>query len=134
MKARHFYYSELEVYYGQFDKVATTIKDKLGVHEHLTDAQREKINTMLTAAETLMAGVKADQAAKKLYEDPAYTLDQIIGGIDSIKKETEAIFNLPPPPKSAEKKTEDSTAESGEKKKEAEAEAKPDAEMKNEEP
>ena len=41
---------------------------------------------------------------------------------------------MPPPPKSAEKKIEDSTAESGEKKKEAEAEAKPDAEMKNEEP
>jgi len=52
-------------------------------------------------------------------------LDQIIATIDTLRRDTEAIFNLPPPVKSAEKKSEETTAE---KKTEA------DAEMKNEEP
>jgi hypothetical protein len=38
VKARHYYYSELAVYYAQFDKVAENIKSKLASIEHLTDA------------------------------------------------------------------------------------------------
>jgi hypothetical protein len=75
VKARHFYYSELEIYYAQFDKVAETVKQKLGVIDHLTEENKGKINEKLTAAETLIAGVKADRAAKELHQDPAYTLD-----------------------------------------------------------
>jgi hypothetical protein len=131
VKARHFYYSELEVYYSQFEKVAETVNQKLGSIEHLTDSQKETINEKLRTTETLIAGVKADRASKQLHQDPAYTLDQIINAIEKCKRETEAIFNLPPP----KSKPEESTADSGEKKTEADAKApEADAEMKNEEP
>ena len=121
VKARHYYYGELEVYYAQFEKLAENIKQKLVSIEHLTDAQKETINKKLTSTENLIAAVKADKAAKELYQDPAYTLDQIIAAIEVCKRETEAIFNLPPP-----------AAEAGSSEKKAEAPA--DAEMKNEEP
>lgn len=39
VKARHFYYSELDVYYAQFDKIKQVAVDKLAVLDHLTDAQ-----------------------------------------------------------------------------------------------
>jgi hypothetical protein len=81
--------------------------------------------------ETLIAGVKADRAKKQPYENPFYLLDQIIESIDSTRRDTEAIFNLPAPIKSSERKAEDSTADSGEKKNEAEKPTAPagDAEM-----
>jgi len=37
VKQRHFYYSELEVYYEQFEKIKAVILQKLGSIEHLTD-------------------------------------------------------------------------------------------------
>ena len=125
VKARHYYYSELEVYYAQFEKLAENIKQKLVSVAHLTDAQKETINKKLTSTETLIAAVKAEKATKKLYEDPTYTLDQIIAAIEVCKRETEAIFNLPPPAVDA------LLAGSSEKKSEK---APDDAEMKNEEP
>ena len=67
VKARHFYYSELEIYYGQFGKVAENIKDKLGVIDHLTDDQKRTINEKLSSTQALIDGVKADRAAKELY-------------------------------------------------------------------
>lgn len=63
VKARYFYYSELEVYYGQFDKVQGTINDKFDVIE-MSDANRDTISKKLKAAQSLMAGVKADKTAK----------------------------------------------------------------------
>tara|TARA_B110000285_G_scaffold124330_1_gene140317 strand:+ start:652 stop:909 length:258 start_codon:yes stop_codon:yes gene_type:complete len=55
-----------------------------------------------------MDGVKADKAAKKLFEDPAYNCEQIIKTMSSLKQDTEKIFNLPPPkPKTPEKLLED---------------------------
>ena len=126
VKARHYYYGELDVYYAQWDKVSTVIKDKLGVIDHLTDEQKETINKKHTSTENMIAAVKADKASKQLYENPAYTLDQIIAAIESCKRETENIFNLPPPPK-----VEKPEAGSSEKKAE---EAPADAEMKDEQP
>jgi hypothetical protein len=126
VRARHYYYSELEVYYAQYEKISSVIKDKMMVIDHLTDEQKETINKKHTSTENMIAAVKADKAAKQLHENPAYTLDQIIAAIDSCKRETENIFNLPPP--KVEKKPEE--AGSSEKK----AEAPADAEMKDEQP
>jgi hypothetical protein len=134
VKARYFYYSELEVYYSQFEKVQTTIKDKLDVIEHFTDAQKETLNKKLTDMETLIAGVKADRDSKKPYENPAYKLEQIIESIDSTRRDTETIFNMPAPIKTSERKAEDSTADSGERKAEKQTAPDADAEMKVEEP
>lgn len=87
---------------------------------------------------TLMDAVKADRAAKQPHEDPFYKLEQIIDSIDSTRRDTEAILNLPAPIKTAaDKLLEDSsTADSGDKKKEGDKKTAPDgdAEMKNEEP
>jgi len=125
IRARHYYYGELDVYYAQWDKVSTVVKDKLGVIDHLTDEQKETINKKHTSTENMIAAVKADKASKQLYENPAYTLDQIIAAIESCKRETENIFNLPPP------KVEKPEAGSSEKKGE---DAPADAEMKDEQP
>lgn len=48
-------------------------------------------------AQDFIDKVKADKAAKELHQDPAFTLDQIISTLNLVKKETEGIFNLPPP-------------------------------------
>jgi hypothetical protein len=42
-KKRHFYYSELEVYYAQWDKINELINSKLNTILHLTDSQKELI-------------------------------------------------------------------------------------------
>lgn len=91
-----------------------------------------------------MEGVQADRAAKQLHDDPKYNLDGIIRTLDTLKKETEAIFNRPPPKPEApaadtNMKDDKGEAAEGEKQPEGSAEAPPedqkegDAEMKNEE-
>jgi len=41
----------------------------------LTDSQKELITKKQADAATLINGVKAEKEAKKLYEDPSYSLD-----------------------------------------------------------
>lgn len=96
-KKRHFYHSELPTYYTQWDKVNNLINSKLVDIEHLTDSQKELITKKQSEALALFAGVKAEQESKPLYENPSYSVEQIDNIIQSTKKETEAIFNLPPP-------------------------------------
>jgi len=84
-----------------------------------------------------MEGVKADQNGKQPYDDPAYNLDGIILTLETLKKETEAIFNRPPPKKEEPPKEEapkDAEMKEGEEKADAPAEDKKegDAEMKDE--
>jgi len=43
IKARHFYYSELEVYYAQWDKINERINVRIGEIAHLTDDQKKMI-------------------------------------------------------------------------------------------
>jgi len=89
-----------------------------------------------------MEGVKADKASKQPHDDPLYNLDGIINTLDTLKKETEAIFNKPPPKPVVEEPAADANMkdekapEGGEQPAgDAPAEAKVDgdAEMKNEE-
>lgn len=107
IKARHFYYSELEVYYAQWDKINEKINAKLGEIAHLTDDQRKMITDKQTFAAEFIEKVKADRAAKQLHENPAFKLDEIINILDDTKKQTDGIFNLPPPKPKEEKKEED---------------------------
>ena len=69
--------------------------------------QKEIINKKVEDGKKFMEGVKADRAAKELYQDPAYTCDQIINTMNGLKKETEDIFNLPPPKPKEEPKPEE---------------------------
>ena len=95
LKARFNYYSHLEGYYAQYDMLSSTIKEKLGVIDHLTDEQKETLDKKQTSTNKFIAQVK--KASKKLHKDPAHTLDQIMEAIESLQKESENIFNLPPP-------------------------------------
>jgi len=54
-----------------------------------------------------MEGVKADRAAKQLHEDPTYNLDGIINTLETLKKETQTIFDRPPPKPKVEEKPAD---------------------------
>jgi len=85
-----------------------------------------------------MEGVKADKNAKQLHEDPAYNLDGIILTLETLKKETQAIFDRPPP--KAEEPAKDAEMKDAPAEGEANADAaatddkkEGDAEMKNEE-
>ena len=53
----------------------------------------------MTAAQTFMEGVKADQNGKQPHQDPAYNLDGILLTLETLKKETQAVFDRPPPKK-----------------------------------
>ena len=122
------------------------IAEKLTNIEHLTDGQKEEIAKRQEPAVTFIEGVKADRAAKQLFENPKYNLDSIIHTLSTLKKETEAIFNRPPPkveePKpEADAEMKDSTENKEQpenEKKQTEAEAPVEGEnvdvnMKNEE-
>jgi len=92
-----------------------------------------------------MEGVQADRASKQPHDDPLYNLDGIIRTLETLRKETDAIFNRPPPkpeePPAADANMKDDKAAEAEGEKqpegsgEAPAEEKKegDAEMKNEE-
>lgn len=110
----------------------------------MTDSQKELISKKQTEAVDLMARVKAEQESKKPYEDPSFSLDQIDSVLINTKKETEAIFNLPPPKPKVEEPKKDVPMEESKPSEGAEAPAteqpaaaeepkKDDAEMTNEE-
>lgn len=91
-----------------------------------------------------MEGVKKDRESKQLFEDPKYNLDGIIHTLTTLKKQTDAIFNKPPPkreePKDAdankENENDDKKADekqADEKAEEKQAEKPVDTEMTNEE-
>lgn len=50
VKARHFYYGELDVYYPQYDKIVEVVQGKLASIEHLTDSQKDIITKKLDDA------------------------------------------------------------------------------------
>jgi hypothetical protein len=51
----------------------------------------EMVTKKIDDAIKFMDGVKADRAAKQLYEDPAYNCDLIKGTINGLKKATEGM-------------------------------------------
>lgn len=67
VKRRHFYYTELDVYFGQFEDLKKKIQNKAAVIEHITPEQVEQVNGKIATAQALFDGVKADREAKQLY-------------------------------------------------------------------
>ena len=92
VKQRHFYYSELEVYYAQWATIREKINTRYECIDHLTELQKEIVASKAKVAQDLIDGVKADRAAKELHEDPKYTLEEIIAAIAQAKKDTDAIL------------------------------------------
>jgi len=54
VRNRHFYYSELDMYFEQFNTLSQKIKEKMDTIIHLTDANKEIVNKKLEVATTLM--------------------------------------------------------------------------------
>jgi len=93
VKQRHFYYSELDIYFTQFAELEKRLLSRAQDTEHITPEQTELINSKVTLARTFFDNVKADRAKKQLYENPDFNLDQIINNLSLIKSECEAIFS-----------------------------------------
>lgn len=64
VRQRHFYYSELDVYFDQFSQLVQKINEKKDTIIHLTDDQKAEIDKKVEVATSLMQGVKDDRAAK----------------------------------------------------------------------
>lgn len=126
VKQRHFYYSELDIYFTQYAELEKLILSRVPVTEHITAEQTDLINKKVTVAKGFFEGVQSDRQKKQLFENPAFSLDQIISTLSLLKSETESIFQSVKPPKVEEPKKEEAQ-ENGQ------PEGK-DAEMKNEEP
>lgn len=138
MTARHWYYTEVDQYFGKFEAQSAHINKRLGEIEHLTDDDKTTVNLKLTNSIDFFGKVRADKEGKQLYQEPAFGIDGIVAHLNLLSAETEAIFNKPPPKKEEPKpeaKPEDKPAEEGAKPEEkpaeegAKAEEKPDAEM-----
>jgi hypothetical protein len=43
-----------------------------------------------------MENVRSDRQTKRLDQDPAFTLEQIIDSLETLKRETDHIFKNPP--------------------------------------
>jgi len=134
VKNRHYYYSELDLYFEQHENAQKDITNKIASKPDLTDMQKEQIGSKQNSAASLMDGVKKDRESKQLFEDPAYKLDDVINCISNLKSETEGIFSLPPPKEKSPDAKMDGDDEKKEEKPAEEADkGKEDVEMKNEE-
>ena len=61
VKNRHFYYSELDLYFSQFDELSKRILSRVETTEHITPEQQEIIRSKVEVAQKLMDQVKADR-------------------------------------------------------------------------
>ena len=134
IKTRNFYWSELDTFIKQFEKVVENVQQKLASEElaHLTEEQRNKVMEKHQAAADFFGKVRTDREVKKDYEDPAFKLSDLEAQTKNLKRETDVIFATPKPkpPAPEEKKEENAEMKSEEKKDEPAAAG--DAEMKDE--
>jgi deferrochelatase/peroxidase EfeB len=136
VKQRHFYYSELDIYFKQIEDLCVLISSRAATVEHITAEQTDLINKKMGAAKEFFAKVQADRVKKQLFENPEFALDQLIGTISLLKAETEAIFAAVKPPKKETPEKKEEPEKKDDKAPGAEEEVKKegeDVEMKNEE-
>lgn len=111
IKKRHWYYTEVVSILDSHANVAKHVIKRTQEIEHLTDEQKETLGKKMSSCNELIEKAKADIAAKKTWEDPAYTLEQVQSYISLLSSETNSIFNAPPPKKEEPPKAEESKAE-----------------------
>lgn len=75
VKARHFYYGELDIYFQQFETLKQAIAKRIASMDKLTEEQKNLIGKKVEEAQKFMDSVKADRESKQLYENPAFNLD-----------------------------------------------------------
>ena len=111
IKKRHWYYTEVVSILSSYDNVTQNVIKRTAEIEHLTDEQKETIGKKVTTCTEVIDKAKADIAAKKTWEDPAYTLEQVQSYIQLCISETDSIFNAPPPKKEEPPKVEETKAD-----------------------
>lgn len=111
IKKRHWYYTEVVSILASYDNVTKNIIKRTQEIEHLTDDQKETLGKKVSACAEVIEKANADIAAKKTWEDPAYTLEQVQSYIQLLISETDSIFNAPPPKKEEPPKAEETKAE-----------------------
>jgi hypothetical protein len=77
VKQRHFYYTEVDMYFTQVEALKKKINERAVTIEHITDEQKDLINKKVAAVDTFFAEVQADKAAKQLHENPNFNVNQI---------------------------------------------------------
>lgn len=65
VKQRHFYYSEIDIYFGQLDTIVKGIQTKMEGIAHLTEDQKLVVTKKIEEAQKFMDSVKADRDSKK---------------------------------------------------------------------
>lgn len=63
--ARHWYYTEIDQYFTQMNDQAAHITQKVGEIEHLTEEQKNTVNTKLNASIEWMGKVRQDKESKQ---------------------------------------------------------------------
>lgn len=69
----------------------------------------QSVVVKIEEAEKFMGSVRADRDSKQLWQDPSFTLEQVLQKIQLLKSETEAVFNAPIP--AADEKMKDESKE-----------------------
>ena len=114
IKLRYRFHSTVPDFFSQFESVVQKINSQAAEHPHLTDENRKLVSDKVAAATEFVEKVKADIAAKKLWEDPAFTISDIERQIALVQAETTALFNQPPPKPKAEEKPAEEAPKEGE--------------------
>mmetsp|Transcript_18144 Transcript_18144/g.31007 ORF Transcript_18144/g.31007 Transcript_18144/m.31007 type:complete len:106 (+) Transcript_18144:1867-2184(+) len=85
VKQRYFYYSEVDIYFGQFDSFSQSINSKLKgakVSKHEMDAMMK----LYEEVQQFMIEVRVDRDSKQEFMDPKFSIDLIVGRIDDLKR------------------------------------------------
>jgi len=64
VKQRHFYYSELDIYFSQLADLTSKITSRADVIDHITPEQKELVAAKVAAAKEFFERVQADRTAK----------------------------------------------------------------------
>ena len=76
------------------------MNDKLGTAQNLTDQSRADIITKVTEMESYFNVINQTRAAKKMYEDIGFDIDEVHHKFDAFKDTVNLLINTPPPKQS----------------------------------
>lgn len=88
IKQRQFYYSEVSVYFEQFDRISEQLQALLG-QGGLNERQSKQILDKHGGVQDMIAKYKADRDSKQLWDDPKYSVSDLQSSIQSLKRDVE---------------------------------------------
>ena len=88
IKQRQFYYSEVSVYFEQFDRISEQLQALLD-QGGLNERQSKQILDKHGGVQDMIAKYKADRDSKQLWDDPKYSVSDLQSSIQSLKRDVE---------------------------------------------